>query len=100
MVELGDSYKIRRKVFRSYESEFIAGDMLDEHKRDSLLIDDILKSKAIWGRGIMRHFPLTDEGRVFFSPDGIFHQTGIEYLPLYTTASGYDGSTVLDNYKL
>ena len=100
MVELGDSYKIRRKVFRSYESEFIAGDMLDDHKRDSLLIDDILKSKAIWGRGIMRHFPLTDEGRVFFSPDGIFHQTGIEYLPLYTSPSGYDGSTVLDNYKI
>lgn len=38
--------------------------------------------KKIWIKKIRRHFPKTDEGRIFFSPDGKLDFIGIEYLPL------------------
>lgn len=38
--------------------------------------------KYIWPRKITRHFPKTEEGRIFFSPDGILDIIGIEYLPI------------------
>ena len=57
-------------------------------------------SKSIWTRKIRRHFPLTDEGRIFFSADGLLHQIGIEYLPLHTDAGSRDSSTIMDNYKI
>lgn len=57
-------------------------------------------SEAIWSRKIRRHFPITDEGRIFFSADGLLHQIGIEYLPLHTDAGSKDNSTIMDNYKI
>ena len=57
-------------------------------------------SKYIWTRKIRRHFPITDEGRIFFSADGLLHQIGIEYLPLHTDAGSRDSSTIMDNYKI
>lgn len=57
-------------------------------------------SKAIWSRKIRRHFPITDEGRIFFSADGLLHQIGIEYLPLHADAGSKDNSTIMDNYKI
>ena len=96
-VSLGDSYKVAKKEYRSFEAPFVARDMLD--RPDSLIKDDIVKSRAVWSHKIRRHFPRTEEGKIYFSPAGVFHQMGIEYLPLYT-GSGYDGSTIMDNYKI
>lgn len=96
-VSLGSAYKVARKKYRSFEDPFVPTDMLV--RPDSLVNDDIRKSRAIWTGEIRRHFPRTEEGKIYFSPDGIFHQIGIEYLPLYT-GSDYDGSTIMDNYKI
>lgn len=97
VVKLGKSYKTGRRQWRSFEAPFTARDMLGAS--DSLRSDDCLKSSAIWCRKIVRYFPVTSQGRIFFAPDGVFHQTGIEYLPLFT-GPGYDGSTVMDHFKI
>lgn len=39
-------------------------------------------AKDIWTRWIRRNFPKREEGRIFFSPDGILDIIGIEYLPI------------------
>lgn len=57
-------------------------------------------SEAIWVRRIRRHFPLTENGKIYFSADGILHQIGIEYLPLYTGENETDNSSIIDNYKI
>lgn len=38
-------------------------------------------SQAIWTDDIVKHFPRTSSGRIFFSADGELLVTGIEYLP-------------------
>lgn len=38
--------------------------------------------KAIWCDDIIKHFPVTEQGRVFFSADDELLVSGIEYLPL------------------
>lgn len=38
-------------------------------------------SRAIWTDELLKYFPVTDSGRVFFSADGELLVTGIEYLP-------------------
>lgn len=57
-------------------------------------------SRSIWTRRIRRNFPITDEGRIFFSADGLLHQIGIEYLPLFTSKNSNDRSTIMDHYKI
>ena len=37
--------------------------------------------RAIWTDELLKYFPVTDSGRVFFSADGELLVTGIEYLP-------------------
>lgn len=38
-------------------------------------------SQSIWTDDIVKHFPRTSDGRIFFSADGELLVTGIEYLP-------------------
>lgn len=39
-------------------------------------------SKAVWCDDIVKHFPTTEEGRVFFAADDELLVNGIEYLPI------------------
>lgn len=38
-------------------------------------------SKRLWRRNILKHFPKTEEGKVYFSPDGLLSISAIESLP-------------------
>ena len=38
-------------------------------------------SKAVWTDELLKYFPVTDTGKVFFAADGELLVTGIEYLP-------------------
>ena len=39
-------------------------------------------SKAVWTDELLKYFPVTDTGKVFFAADGELLVTGIEYLPV------------------
>lgn len=47
-------------------------------------------SQAIWTDDIVKHFPRTSSGRIFFSADGELLVTGIEYLPF--VSPNWDGN--------
>lgn len=94
-VSLGSTYALSRREKYSLED----GRDANQLSYDSLWINDCARSKAIWKRHIRRHFPVTEEGRIFFSPDGAFHKQGIEYLPYYIGTSGA-GSAIIDDYQI
>ncbi len=56
-------------------------------------------SRAVW-RKIMRYFPKTSEGRIFFSADGAFNQICIEYLPAYNSDEYIPLSDMFKMYRL
>ena len=51
-------------------------------------------SKAVWTDDIIKYFPTTDEGRVFFAAEGELLVTGIEYLPFVKPVC--EGDSVID----
>ena len=50
-------------------------------------------SKAIWCDDIVKYFPITEEGRVFFAADNELLVNGIEYLPIIQPE--YNGDEVV-----
>ena len=54
--------------------------------------------KAIWSDDIVKHFPKTEKGRVFFSADAEMLVTGIEYLPFVKPRC--EGETIAGYYCL
>ena len=57
-------------------------------------------SKAVWTDDIVKHFPKTREGRVFFSADGELLVTGIEYLPFIQPEADGVLHTISDLYQI
>lgn len=57
-------------------------------------------SKAVWTDDIVKHFPKTPEGRIFFSADGELLVTGIEYLPFIQPEADGVLHTVSDLYHI
>lgn len=63
---------------------------------------DWFLSRTIWKRSIRRHFPRTQYGRIYFSPDAQMCLSGVEYLPLRKpdfTKAGHV-PTIADHYKI
>ncbi len=59
-------------------------------------------SRQIWCNEVLRHFPTTDKGRVFFAADGELLVTAIEYLPWLQETEGEPLviSDLYDMYRL
>ena len=57
-------------------------------------------SKRIWPRKMLKHFPTTDEGNVYFSPSGALTISAIENLPFINPVSTGVLSTMADNFKM
>lgn len=55
--------------------------------------------KAVWDDGLLKYFPKTDKGRVFFATDGAMQTCGIEYLPI-VDPSGRDIACICDYYDM
>lgn len=53
-------------------------------------------SKAIWCDDIIKHFPTTNQGRIFFAADNEMLVSGIEYLPIIRPE--YEGNKVVKYY--
>ena len=85
---------------------------LDEALKQQVLIVDTFTSgdlwelgRAIWCDEIVKHFPVTADGHVFFSADGEMQVNGIEYLPFLPVNSSkaderYRYVLVSDVYKM
>lgn len=57
-------------------------------------------SKRVWPRKMLKHFPKTDEGNVYFSPAGALSISAIENLPFIDPVSTGILSTMADNFNL
>lgn len=55
-------------------------------------------SQAVWTDKIIKYFPTTETGRVYFAADGELLVTGIEYLPFIRPR--YDGEKVVAYYSI
>ena len=55
-------------------------------------------SRAVWPDALVKHFPTTREGRVYFSADGQLLVTGIEYLPF--VRPNHDFHAISDLYHV
>lgn len=80
---------VKLKAFLSLKSRYDSMDeaLIDNKLETSRLTKDQAKillelGKAVWCDDIIKHFPVTREGKVYFSAAGRLQLVGIEYLPL------------------
>lgn len=97
LVNLPDKVKVNGK---SHTLENALGIYASQIKNNPDPTDDAWQlSKVVWTDQIIRHFPATPSGKVFFSTDGVMQMTGIEYLPISRYNSGIY-PTLFDLYNL
>lgn len=57
-------------------------------------------SNVIWPRSILKHFPTTESGKVYFSPTGVLSISAIEYMPFISPDRTKELSTIADNFNI
>lgn len=78
---------VHLKNYVSYDrkSGMVLSKALNECSFDTITKQDAEKlwklSKAVWTDEVVKYFPVTDKGRVYFAAEGELLVTGIEYLP-------------------